>query len=142
MPIRVWIEPERRLVRIVIEGDSTTEDILASIDRAVSDPDTRPGFNILSDHRAVGEPLTTPQAHAMVARMESLKEAMSGCRWAVVTSKAASIGMMRMLAVLLNRIPMTIEVFGSMDEAERWLFGCGWEGQRHEPGNGEACRDE
>ncbi|OPL19253.1 MAG: hypothetical protein AVO35_11790 [Candidatus Aegiribacteria sp. MLS_C] len=123
MPIRVWIEPERRLVRIEIEGDSTTEDILDSIDDAVSDPDAEPGFSILSDHRAVGEPLTTPQVQAMVSRMESLREVMSGCRWAVVTHKPASVGMMRMLAVLLNRIPMTIEVFGTMEEAEDWLFG-------------------
>lgn len=125
MPIRVWIEPERRLVRVKITGDSTMEDIIGAINEAVNDPRSEPGFSILSDHTEVGEPLTTPQAHEMVAHFENLKERMSGCRWAVVSQKAASIGMMRMLSVLLNSIPMTLEIFKTIEEAEEWLFGMG-----------------
>ncbi|MBN2585934.1 MAG: hypothetical protein JXA64_01480 [Candidatus Fermentibacteraceae bacterium] len=122
MGIRVWVEPERRLVRIEIVGDSSTAEIIDAIDSAVSDPRTEPGFNILSDHTGVGEPLTTPQAHEMADHFHKLIDIMSGSRWAVVSRKAASIGMMRMLAVLLNNIPMTVEIFDSIEEAEEWLF--------------------
>ncbi len=122
MAIRAWVEPERRLVRIEIVGDSSTEEIIDAIDRLVSDPRTEPGFNILSDHTGVGEPLTTPQAHEMADHFQNLIGVMSGSRWAVVSRKAASIGMMRMLAVLLNNIPMTVEIFSTVEEAEEWLF--------------------
>jgi len=122
MPIRVWVEKDRNLVRIEIMGNSTTEDIISSIDSVVNDTGAEPGCRILSDHTRVGEPLTTPQARRMAAHMEKLREIMSGCRWAVVSKKPASIGMMRMLSVLVESIPMTVEVFPSIEEAESWLF--------------------
>lgn len=122
MPIKVWVEEDRNLVRIEIVGNSTTEDIISSIDSVVNDTGAKPGCCILSDHTRVGEPLTTPQARKMAAHMEKLQEIMSGCRWAVVSKKPASIGMMRMLSVLVERIPMTVEIFSSIEEAESWLF--------------------
>lgn len=125
MPIRVWVEPERRLIRVEISGDSTTVDIIDAIDRVVDDPRSEPGYDILSDHLMVGEPLTTPQAREMAAHMQKLGDLLTGSRWAAVTRKTASIGMMRMMAVLLNRIPVELEVFQTIDDAEEWLFGRG-----------------
>ena len=121
MGIRHWIEKDRRRVRAELTGNSSLEEMLGTITGAVEDPDFEPGFDVLSDHSGVGEPLTTPQAHELSRVLERLSRHWAGTRWAVVTTKPASIGMIRMLAVLSERVPMTIRTFPSLREAELWL---------------------
>lgn len=121
MPIKQWVEPDRRRIRAVVDGDCSIFEMLGAIDFAIRDPDFVPGFDVLSDHTKIGEPLTTPQAQAIVTHLEGLAEQMAGSRWAVVTRKPASYGMMRMLSVLIKSVPMRLEVFSSFDEAEQWL---------------------
>lgn len=122
MPIESHIDEERRCVVAKISGDFTLDEIVETIDRSVRDPRFRPGFAVLSDHTAVGEPLTPVQARRMVDHLESLANVMRGSRWAVVTTKAASFGMLRMVSALAERIPMEIRVFSSHQDAEAWLF--------------------
>ena len=122
MPIESHIDEERRCVVARVYGDFTFDDILEAIDHSVRDPRFRPGFAVLSDHTEVGEPLTPSQARRMVDHLESLADLMAGSRWAVVTSKAASFGMLRMVSVLAERVPMDVQVFSSHEEAEAWLF--------------------
>ena len=111
MGIRHWIEKDRRRVRAELTGNSSLEEMLGTITGAVEDPDFEPGFDVLSDHSGVGQPLTTPQAHELSRVLERLSRHWAGTRWAVVTTKPASIGMIRMLAVLSERVPMTIRTF-------------------------------
>jgi hypothetical protein len=121
MPIQVRIDKRQRLVVAKVVGDFTIEDIVKGVDDSVNDPDFEPGFDVLSDHSKIGTPITVTQAKQMVAHLESLSHLMAGTRWAVVASKPASYGMMRMLAVLAERVPMKVEVFQTLDEAQAWL---------------------
>lgn len=121
MPIRIWVEKDRRLVRAVVMGSITVGEIVEAIDASIRDPDFEPGFDILSDHTAIGEPLTPSQAQQTAAHLMKFSPSMAGARWAVVVGTPASYGMMRMLAVLLERIPMTLRAFTSLADAEAWL---------------------
>ncbi len=123
MPIRYRIDKEERLVRAEVRGDFTTSDMIRALDNMVRDPDFEPGFNFLSDHAAVGEPVTPEQLDQLIAHLESLSEVLSGARWAIVATKPASYGMMRMLSVLAEAIPLRVAVFESLESAEEWARG-------------------
>lgn len=80
-----------------------------------------PGYNILSDNRDIGTPATRAQMEQLATLLTGMREKFAGARWAVVVSKPASFGMMRMLAVFLEAIPITLEIFRDTEAAERWL---------------------
>lgn len=39
----------------------------------------------------------------------------------MVTREPASYGMMRMMSVLVERVPMEVQIFETIEEAEEWL---------------------
>lgn len=124
MPIHVKIDRESHLIRTVIEGDVGAEEVFRSIERLIEDPAYSPDLPMLSDHRAVGRPLSTEDAHQIAAKLRSIAKkggGFEGSCWAAVTKKPASYGMIRMLSALLEDLPMEVEVFDSMEEAEVWL---------------------
>jgi hypothetical protein len=121
MPIRHWVEADRRRLRAVVSGDITMEEIVGAITASVEDPDFELGFDILSDHTEVGEPISTEQVKQTTAHLQQLSQQLAGARWAIVTSKPSSYGMMRMLSVFAERVPMSVEVFRSLEAAEAWL---------------------
>jgi len=121
MPVRQWIEADRRRIRAVVAGDFKLDDVLEAIDASVSDPDFEPGFDVLSDHSEVGAPMGTDQLKQMTAHLQRLSRQLKDARWAIVASKPVSYGMMRMLSVFAERVPMRVEVFRSLEEAEAWL---------------------
>jgi hypothetical protein len=121
MPVQQWVERDRRRIRLVAAGELTMDDILKAINGAVEDPAFEPGFDVLSDHRALGEPLTSDQLKQATAHLQNLSQHFAGSRYAVVATTPASYGMMRMFSVLAERIPLKVGVFRSMEEAEAWL---------------------
>lgn len=121
MPITQRVDRERRRVVVEVWGRITVKDILRAIDLAIADPDFEPGFDFLSDHRRVERPLTTRQAKRTAAHLESHRADMAHARWAVVTGNPASYGMIRMLAVYAEKVPVTVRAFKRMEEAEAWL---------------------
>ncbi|MEW6674202.1 MAG: hypothetical protein AB1427_21110 [Thermodesulfobacteriota bacterium] len=123
MPIKIWIEKDQKRVRVVVTGTFSTDDIFQAIDRIRDDPDFESGFAILSDHTGIDTAITPTQAQSTAAHIEQLSRHFAGAKWAVVTQKDASYGMMRMLSVYLETVPVYLQVFRSFEEAEDWLAG-------------------
>lgn len=121
MAIQVAVDKHKRRIEASLSGEVSIDEIRAAIDAAVRHPDFEPGFDVLSDHTRIRKAITTAQMEAMVAHLESLSTVMGGARWAIVTTKTASYGMMRMLSVRIQEVPMTVAVFRKRDEAEGWL---------------------
>lgn len=121
MPIKLWVDTDNQRVRAIVTGNFSTAEILRSINQAVEDPEFKPGFNILSDHTGIDTAITPEQAQMTAAHMEQLARYFTGSKWAVVTATDISYGMMRMLSVYLENIPVYLQVFRSMAEAEDWL---------------------
>ena len=121
MPIKYWIEKDHRRIRAVVSEDITVDDVFTAIKGATEDADFEPGFDVLSDHTEVVAPLTTKQAEQMSSYLSSLSKVMAHSRWAVITKNPASYGMMRMLWVFLEEVPMELKIFETMEEAYKWL---------------------
>ena len=121
MPITFWIEKEKRRIRAEVFGTISTEDILNAIKGAINHPDFKPGYNILSDHTRINEAITKAQVLTTAFNLKDFAKYVSGAKWAVVTSKQVSYGMMNMLSVYLEIIPMKLQAFYSFADAEKWL---------------------
>jgi hypothetical protein len=121
MPVHQEVDAARGRVIAKVYGEVTLEQMIATIDASVRDPAFRPGFDVLSDHLGIEKVITTQQLKGVVNHLRSLSQYMSGSRWAIVTRDPASYGMMRMLSVYAEEIPMDVRVFKSMDQAEEWL---------------------
>jgi len=124
MAITHSLDVTRRRLTFAVSGTLTTQDMLTAVDAAV-DAAVRaagPGrYSVLSDHRALITPATTPQVEALVAHLAMYRDYFGGNRWAIVVGQPASFGMMRMLGVLAEQIPIEVGVFEDPNEAERWL---------------------
>lgn len=120
MPIAHIVDTKRRRLIFSVSGTITTEEMLTAADNAVHS--LGPGTHkVLSDHRTLTTPATTPQLEALVAHLSKYRQHFGGTRWAIVVSQLASFGMMRMLGVLAERIPIHVAVFADPVDAERWL---------------------
>ena len=121
MPTTQEIDEAHRIVRVTVAGTLTTAEMLETLDRASHSVAGRGTYRVLSDHRGVETPATREQIEAVVAYLDREEGVFRGCRWAVVTVKPASYGMIRMLAVLAERIPIEVGIFDRVADAEAWL---------------------
>ena len=110
-----------RRVQIVLSGILSFKEMEHTINSIVEDPSFSRGYDVFSDHTRLEKPIEADQAKKLAEYLETLREYFSDSRWAIVTKMEASYGMMRMLSVLLEKIPIVVEVFYSYDEAEKWL---------------------
>ena len=109
-------------MRAAVQGDFTADDMLRTVSDAAREAG-EPGWNVLSDHREIGEPATREQLEQLVGHLTVLRRYFQGARWAVIVARPASYGMMRMLQVLAERVPVTVRIFVDAARAERWALG-------------------
>jgi hypothetical protein len=121
MPIEQWLDAECHRVVVKVSGKVTLDEIVAAIDASVKDPRFTSGFDVYSDHLEVEEPISTEQARALTAHLQSLRPHVAGARWAVVTRARASYGMIRMISAYAQQVPMDVRPFETHAEAEAWL---------------------
>lgn len=121
MPFSFSIDVKNNRVNTDVIGDFTTQEMIELLVDVTNHPDYTPAMDILSDHTQIGEALTPTQAEDFISFIDNIRGSMSHTRWAVVTRKLASYGMMRLLSVKLERVPMTLRVFKTTEDAEIWL---------------------
>jgi hypothetical protein len=121
LPIKTWIDKDKKRIHSIVSGVVSLEEMLNTITTTVNHPDFKPGFNVLSDHTQIKKTITTKQVQALSSHIQKLKPYLADTRWAVLTAKKSSYGMMRMLSVYLESIPVELEVFYNLEEAEAWL---------------------
>jgi hypothetical protein len=121
MPIETHIDKARRLIVSKVIGNFSIADIVTSIDTAIHHPDFTPGFDVLSDHSDIGQPMTPLQMEQTIGFLRSIAASIGGARWAVIATQPASYGMMRMLSVYAKSIPLDVRAFHTQIEAENWL---------------------
>jgi hypothetical protein len=127
MPFKYAIDHEARLVSVTVSGQVTAEEALKAFEEIVSHSDFRPGMKVLSDHRQMETVMPTRFVGALISRVRSFREKLSGARWAMVETSAAGYGMARMASVLAESMQVEIQVFRTVEEARLWLLGSGAE---------------
>ena len=107
---------------MAIEG-SFTDVEMSSVVREIATASELPtGFTMLSDHSRVERPIRPSQVVELVALMEQFADRFKGARWAIVSTRPASYGMMRVLAARVPlAIPMQVKIFFDVDRASQWL---------------------
>lgn len=123
MPTTLHIDHDARLVRVGLHGPVSGEEMLATIREAAEQIGPEGGYAVLSDHREIGEPATRDLVERVVDHLGRFASVFHDTRWAVVVGSPASYGMMRMLGVLAEQIPMTVRVFlHDVAAAEQWAL--------------------
>ena len=123
MPITASLDTHAHVIRFVLTGTLSLNEMIAATDAMVKEVGGNGSYDVLSDHRGLDTPATVEQLEALVEHLRRRAKALHGKKFAVVTATAASFGMMRMLSVLAERIPMTVEIFQDVATAEQWLSG-------------------
>jgi len=122
MPISHKIDKERRRVFFRIWGEFSSADIIDAITQALTDPDFRPGYNVLSDHTGVTRVIQRDQIEATTNVLNKFQTALSGARWAMVVGESDyHWGMLRMLSGLSSGVPVEAQTFREEAAAVRWL---------------------
>jgi hypothetical protein len=122
MPITYVIDPERGRLDMAVEGEFTSEE-MCSVMRAIIASSSLPdGFTALSDHTGVRRAISASQLIALVAIMEQSPERFASARWAIVSTRPASYGMMRVLAARAHlALGMRVGIFFDARRAAEWL---------------------
>ncbi len=120
MKLTYSIDTRARLVRLHYTGNPSFEEWESTVTAVLRDPDYRPGFAFLADRRHLESP-TADYIRSIIDFIKDHPAEFAGGRWTVVVGGPASYGMVRMAQALGEGIPVPIQVFTDIDEAERWL---------------------
>jgi hypothetical protein len=121
MTMRYTIEPDRRLVRVVWEGNVPIQEWADMMDHVIADPRFQKGFRFLSDRRAVTRAPTADEIRTSVDYFANHQHELGHTHWAILTAPgAADFGMMRMGEIMAGEF-VTLEYFADVDAAERWI---------------------
>lgn len=114
-------EPASSLVLVVLEGEIDEPAMLAGLEHAGSLAPPGEGYDVLSDHRGLVRAVTPDEIVRVLEHIRRSNSPFLGHRWAVVTTAAASYGMMRLMSVHAERLPIEVRIFDSVEAARRWL---------------------
>ena len=121
MPIDLEVDDTAGLIRFRIDGDVTTAEMLRALRDARLRAERGRRYVVLSDHRAIGQPIAPDQLRTVIAEISHPEAPWRGSDVAVVVGQQASYGMMRALAVHAERFGIRVGVFWEEAEARRFL---------------------
>lgn len=120
MPLRYFIDKERRLVTTTAWGDVGFEETKAHQDRLVNDPEFDPEFNQLIDASGITA-LHMSIQEARIVASQPIFSATS--RRAVVATDPFIFGMARLMEAYhsIARLQSPVNVFYDLEKAYEWL---------------------
>jgi hypothetical protein len=121
MPVTYTIDRADHTVRLTLTGVMSIDEMRRMVDTIVAEVGDEGGYCVLSDHRGLSTPSTPAQLEALVDYLHIAGRPFHRARWAVVTSNPASYGMMCLLMVIAERVPILVNVFEDLESAETWL---------------------
>ena len=122
MAITFSIDAERGRLHLSVGGDFTTEEMLSAMRAVIESPLLPDAFTAISDHTRVERPVTSSQLVELVTLMEAHAERFARARWAIVSTRPASYGMMRVLAARAQLVlGMRVRIFFDVQRATQWL---------------------
>ena len=114
-------EPEVGRVRLTVRGALDDRTLASAFREIYTDPGYVPGMNELTDCRAVTQFEMTPAGvRDLLAVVEELQTADAPYRVAIVAPGDAVFGMARMYELLQSQDVEQVEVFRSIERAERY----------------------
>ncbi len=108
-------------LRIVGEGDYTTQDLRDLLVAVISDPRSMPGMSTLMDIRRSEATRTNEELVSLVDFLGSKRDRAVPLRYAVVTTDDLRFGLSRMISVYVERYSVDLRAFRDIESAELWL---------------------
>lgn len=122
MPITYDIDETLGVVRTLVTGRLTDEQLIAHKHRLLADPRFTPGMKELSDVRGVEAMEVTPRGIAAAVSFDSSHSSkLDGHRLALLVPTDLVFGMARMYEMSTEGNTGGVQVFRSEDEALGWL---------------------
>ena len=121
MPATIQIDRRTRTLHVTFSGEFTTDYMVTTIQQMKDAIPGETAYNVFSDHRGATMTATGDQIRMAAKLIGSPGSPFRGGRWAMVASGDASFGMMRVLAVHIEDVPIEMEIFRDIESADRWL---------------------
>ena len=121
MPAQVQVDRRTRTLYLTITGNFTSDDIVATFEEMTQAVAGETAYNVFSDHRGATMTASSEQVRMAAQLIGRPGSPFRGGRWAIVSANEASFGMMRILAVHTEDVPVEMEVFRDVASADRWL---------------------
>lgn len=121
MPVTHAVDQDAGVVRLVLSGVLTAADMVGAVQAVLADLEPGRRYDVLSDHRGLVEPATREQLLQLSDFLGSRGSPFHDRRWAVIVGSQASYGMIRLLSVHLESVPIWVAPFHDAAEAEAWL---------------------
>ncbi len=117
------IDHATRTVQLTYRRQPEFTEWRALMTQILDDPQFRPGFNLLSDRRALTEAAAAGVIRNMALFVARHRKMFEGCRWAVVVApwQLAEYGMARMGSALFEGSRVDLRAFTDFDVALHWL---------------------
>lgn len=123
MAVQTYFEPESGIVVQQLVGNLSPRDHMESLHQLYLDDRCPAATPVLWDaSEGTMSELTYQQMSGMADLPQPLLDAMAGGKTAIVPNTDADFGMARMFEALAQKIPRTIQVFRSREEAIAWLL--------------------
>lgn len=121
MAANIQVDRRTRTLHLTITGDFTTDEIVTTIQQMKDAIPGETAYSVFSDHRGATMTETAEQIRMAAKLLGSPGSPFRGGRWAVVSASDATFGMMRILAVQTEDVPIEMEVFRDVESADSWL---------------------
>jgi hypothetical protein len=115
------VDPEQRLVRAAIKGETTFAEWRQAMDAILADRNFRPGFGFLIDLSDIANAPDTAFIRQVAGYFMGHKDRLGGGRRAIVVTVQSIYGMARMEEILAEPSGVAVRPFYRHEEALRWL---------------------
>ena len=121
MPVTYTIDAARRLIRTTCCAPVTFGEVIGHFHMLAGDPACAGHLDVLLDVSSADLLPEKHQLEAVSAELQALRGKVQFQACAIVASRDALFGMMRMFEVLAGRYFSVVHVFRSISEAESWI---------------------
>ena len=123
MKHRIEAELPKGRLQVVTEGQGTPQGIIDFLNDVISHPQWKSGMSLLVDHRKLSlKNLDRLDTETVVDHFVNIRDRLGSGKCALVMNRDVDFGIARASEMMVsNRTDMEIQVFRSMEEAEKWL---------------------
>ena len=121
MPTKIEADKPNHLIRLELDGELDTKEMLAGVEEAIRLMGGQSGYDFLSDHRKLTKPATADQIKAVLARLGEEGDLLKGSKFAAIVGHGASYGMMRLMGVHAADLGIEVGAFWTKEEALKFL---------------------